>query len=159
MMTVQFTCQNCGSGIHVYPESSAHQVECDVCKTKQEVTFNQDHETGNLLVCPGCQRQDFYSQKDFNRKIGVIFFVLAAIISTILLYFGVNPLWYLSTFIFLYALDFILFKRLKAIAICYKCQAVFRDVKNIDEIPEFDHEMNDRIIYSDHDFHGKPLDH
>lgn len=159
MMTVQFTCKSCGSGIHVYPSIEAHEIDCDVCQTKQAVKFDRNHEEGKLLDCPGCERKDFYSQKDFNRKLGVMLFVLAAIISTIMLWYGLNPLWYLSTFIFLYALDFILFRRLKQIAICYKCQSVFRDVANIDEIPGFNHEMNDRIVYSDHNFHGKPLDH
>jgi len=86
-------------------------------------------------------------------------FVTAAVVSTIMLYYGINPLWYLSTFIVLYALDFVLFRRLKQIAICYKCQTIFKEVANIDEIPGFNHEMNDRIVYSDHNFHGKPLDH
>ncbi|MBY0414808.1 MAG: hypothetical protein K2Q18_11605 [Bdellovibrionales bacterium] len=159
MMTVQFTCKNCGSGIHVYPEAIAHKIQCDICQTEQTVKFDHNHEEGNLHDCPSCERKDFYSQKDFNRKLGVILFVMAAVISTVMLYFGINPLWYLSTFIVLYALDFVLFRRLKLIAICYKCQTIFREVKNIEEIPGFNHEMNDRIIYSDHNFHGKPLDH
>lgn len=159
MMTVQFTCKNCGSGMHVYPSVDASKVICDICHTEQHVHFNKEHEEGILKDCPECARKDFYSQKDFNRKLGVMLFVLAAVISTVMLWFGINPLWYLSTFIFLYMLDFILFRRLKQIAICYKCQAVFRDVNNINEIEGFNHEMNDRIVYSDHNFHGKPLDH
>lgn len=159
MMTVQFTCKNCGSGIHVYPELTAHKIQCDVCQVEQPVKFDLAHEESILKDCPGCERKDFYSQKDFNRKLGVMLFVLAAVVSTVMLYYGINPLWYLSTFIVLYALDFVLFRRLKQIAICYKCQTVFRNVKNIEEIPGFNHEMNDRIIYSDHNFHGKPLDH
>lgn len=159
MMTVQFTCKNCGSGIHVYPSVDADKIKCEVCEVEQAVKFTHEHENSELKQCPGCLRKDFYSQKDFNRKLGVILFVLAAIISTVLLWFGVNPLWYLSTFVLLYALDFFLFRRLSVIAICYKCQCVFRQVKNIDEIPGFNHEMNDRIVYADHDFQGKHLDH
>ncbi len=159
MMTVLFTCKNCGSAIHVYPEASAHKIGCDVCQSEEVVKFNHEHEQGILKDCPCCERKDFYSQKDFNRKLGVMLFVLAAIISTIMLYFGINPIWYLSTFVVLYALDFFLFRRLKAIAICYKCQTIFKEVSNINEIPGFDHEMNDRIVYSDHNFHGKSLDH
>lgn len=159
MMTVHFTCKNCGSGIHVYPEVSANRVQCDVCQHEQEVLFNQNHSESILKDCPGCGRQDFYSQKDFNRKLGVIIFVIAAIISTIMLWVGLGPQWYLSTFVVLYAVDFFLFRRLNQIAICYKCEAIFRDVKNINKIPGFNHEMHDRIVYSDHDFHGKNLDH
>ena len=159
MMTAHFTCKSCGSGIHVYPSIDASMVKCEICQHQQEVYFNQDHIEGILKDCPGCQRRDFYSQKDFNRKLGVILFVIAAIISTIMLWRGMGPQWYLSTFIVLYALDFFLFRRLNQIAICYKCDAIFRDVKNIAEIPGFDHEMHDRIVYSDHNFDGKPLKH
>ncbi len=159
MMTVHFTCKNCGSGIHVYPEVSATLIKCDVCNQEQPVHFNQNHVNGILKVCPGCERQDFYSQKDFNRKLGVILFVVAAIISTIMLWVGLGPQWYLSTFIVLYAVDFFLFRRLNLVAICYKCDTIFRNVKNIDEIQGFNHEMHDRIVYSDHNFHGETLDH
>ena len=159
MMTAQFTCKNCGSGIHVYPALDAGLIHCDVCQHEQAVNFNASHVEGVLKECPGCERQDFYSQKDFNRKLGVIFFVIAALISTIMLWKGMGPEWYLSTFIVLYGVDFFLFRRLNQIAICYKCNAIFRDVKNINEIHGFDHEMYDRIVYSDHNFHGKPLDH
>lgn len=159
MMTAHFTCKNCGSGIHVYPSLEAGLVKCDVCQHEQAVHFDQNHVDSQLLDCPGCGRKDFYSQKDFNRKLGVIFFVIAAIISTIMLWQGMGPQWYLSTFIVLYLIDFLLFRKLNQIAICYKCDAIFRNVKNIANIPGFDHEMHDRIVYSDHDFQGKPLDH
>lgn len=50
---------------------------------------------------------------------------------------------------------FFLFKKIGNIASCYKCNTIFRDVKNLSEISPFDHEMNDRIVYSDHDFKGE----
>lgn len=158
-MTVHFTCKGCGSGIHVYPSLDAGAVKCEVCQLEQVVHFDQNHIEGNLKDCPACARKDFYSQKDFNRKLGVIIFVIAALISTAMLWKGMGPQWYLSTFIVLYALDFFLFRRLNMIAICYKCETIFRDVKNIREIPGYDHEMHDRIVYSDHDFKGKPSGH
>ena len=158
-MTVHFTCTNCGSGVHVYPSVDAQLIKCDICSHEQAVKFDQNHVDAVLKDCPCCARKDFYSQKDFNRKLGVIIFVFAALVSTFMLWRGMGPQWYLSTFIVLYALDFFLFRRLNLIAICYKCSTIFRNVKNINEIPGFNHEMNDRIVYSDHDFHGKPLDH
>jgi hypothetical protein len=159
MMTVLFTCKKCGSGIYVYPNVESKKIVCEVCQQDQEVNFNEDHTNGILKDCPGCARKDFYSQKDFNRKIGVILFIITAIISTVLFAMGFGPQWYLSTFIILYVLDFLLFRKLNMIAICYKCEAIFRDVKNISDIPGFNHEMHDRILYKNHDFQGKHLDH
>lgn len=149
-LTTHLTCSSCGSAINLAPSLEAHEAECDICHHRMKVTFNQNHMKSILDECPHCQRRDFYTQKDFNRKIGVILFVLAAILS----------IWtYGISFIVLYAFDFFLFRRLGNIAICYNCQAVFRNVANIAQIAPFNHEMNDRIVYSGHNFEGKTLDH
>lgn len=150
MMEVQITCTQCGSSIEVLPDHHAAKVECDVCKHVQDVKFTHEHEQGILKECPVCSRQDFYKQVDFNRKIGVLLFVIAAILS----------IWtYGVSLIVLWLVDIFLLKKLNLVAICYKCQTNFRRIKNFDEIRDFDHEMNDRIVYSDHDFKGKPLSH
>jgi len=150
MMEVQITCPECGSSIDVLPDQTASKAQCGVCNHVIPVTFNQAHEDGVLKECPICSRQDFYKQKDFNRKIGVFLFVVAAILS----------IWtYGLSLVALYLVDLLLFRKLSVVAICYKCQTNFRKVKNITEINDFDHEMNDRIVYSDHDFKGKPLSH
>ncbi len=150
MMEVQITCLSCGSSIECLPDQHAHKAECGVCKNIQEVKFTPLHEEGILKDCPVCNRQDFYKQKDFNRKIGVLLFVIAAILS----------IWtYGMSLVVLYLVDLFLFKKLAMVAICYKCRTNFRRVKNMDEIRDYDHEMNDRIVYSDHDFKGKPLSH
>lgn len=150
MMEVQVTCSSCGSSVEIVPDHNIHKAECGVCKHVMNVQFTAEHEHGNLKVCPVCTRQDFYKQKDFNRKIGVILFVIAAVLS----------IWtYGLSLVALYLVDLFLFKRLGSVAICYKCNTNFRKLANIDDIRDFDHEMNDRIVYSDHDFKGKPLSH
>jgi hypothetical protein len=150
MMEIQVTCTACGSGIEVLPDTSAHKIQCEICQNVMEMKFTQEHVDGILKECPCCTRQDFYKQKDFNRKVGVVLFVIAAILS----------IWtYGMSLVALYLVDLFLFRKLSMVAICYKCLTNFRRVKNIDEIRDFDHEMNDRIVYADHDFKGKPLSH
>ncbi len=150
MMQVQITCAGCGSGITVLPSLQANAAKCDICAPVTPLQFNQDHCNSRLADCPVCERKDFYQQKDFNRKIGVALFVVAACLV---------PWTYGLSLLALYLLDVFLFRRLSMIAICYKCKTIFRQIENIKEIREFDHEMNDRIVYSDHDFQGKPLNH
>ena len=150
MMSVQITCTNCGSSIEVHPDQNAKKADCEVCKHAMDVHFTTEQEAGILKECPVCTRQDFYKQKDFNRKIGVALFIIAAILS----------IWtYGLSLVALYLVDLFLFKKLALVAICYKCQTNFRHLTNMDEIRDYDHEMNDRIVYSDHDFKGKPLSH
>ena len=144
------TCPSCGSAIHVMPDEVPKIAECLVCHHHVTAKFNPDHKNGIVKDCVVCERKDFYQQKDFNRKIGVILFVIAAILS----------IWtYGLSLLALYLLDLFLFKKLKPIVICYKCQTIYRDAENVHEILDFDHEMNDRIVYADHDFKGKPLSH
>lgn len=150
MMEITLTCPECGSGVHILPSLDALLAKCDICNHDIPVKFDKPHMEGVLKSCPCCERKDFYSQKDFNRKIGVILFVIAAILS----------IWtYGISFVVLYLFDFLLFKKLGSIAVCYKCASIFRRVKNIKDIPGFDHEMHDRIVYCGHDFEGKPVSH
>ena len=150
MMTVHCTCPECGSAINVEPTLEAKKANCDICGHVININFNESHLNSVLTDCPVCERKDFYGQKDFNRKIGVMLFIVAAILS----------IWtYGLSFVALWLLDLFLFRKLGWITICYKCQTVFRQVENQSEIHEFNHEMNDRIIYSDHDFQGQQLDH
>ena len=150
MISVQITCSQCGSSIEVHPDHHAHKVECEICHHTMDVKFSAEQEQGVLTECPVCSRQDFYKQKDFNRKIGVALFIFAAILS----------IWtYGLSLVALYLVDLFLFRKLAMVAICYKCRTNFRGLANMADIRDYDHEMNDRIVYSDHDFKGKPLSH
>lgn len=149
-MQIQITCSQCGSGVQVLPSVTANAAQCEICQHVTALKFTAAHEAGCLEDCPVCARKDFYQQKDFNRKIGAALFVVAACLV---------PWTYGLSLLALYLLDVFLFRRLSMIAVCYKCQTIFREIKNIQAIPGYDHEMNDRIVYSDHDFKGKPLSH
>ena len=102
----------------------------------------EEHEQGTLTTCPSCRHKNFYTQKDFNRRIGVFLFIVAAVLS--IFTYGIS-------LIALWLMDFFLFKKLGTVAVCYKCRAVFRHVLNMDQIGPFDHETNDRIVYSKED--------
>ena len=145
MMEVTLTCQECGSEFIFIQMNKQLKSLVKVCETKNSVTFNSDHVDSVIKDCPKCGRKDFYQLKDFNRKIGVVLFVVAAILS----------IWtYGLSFVVLWIFDLILHKKLGNVVVCYKCNTLFRKVKNIEDIHGFDHEMNDRIVYADHDFKG-----
>ena len=150
MMEITLTCENCGSGVNIHPSEGDSLAKCKICDFETKLQFDGIKNGEELKSCPCCQRKDFYKQKDFNRKIGVALFVLASILA--IFTYGIS-------LIVLYVIDFFLHRRISDIVICYKCQTIFRSVSNIDEIGPFNHEMNDRIIYADHDFQGTGLSH
>ena len=149
-MQIQITCKQCGSGVTVLPSLSATAANCDVCQHVTPLMFKPAHMESKLEDCVVCERKDFYQQKDFNRKIGAVLFVIAACLV---------PWTYGLSLLALYLLDVFLFRKLSMIAVCYQCQTIYRHVANLPQIHGYDHEMNDRIVYSDHDFKGKPLSH
>ena len=148
-MTVTLTCSECGSAVSVYPSEGAKAASCDVCSHQIPLNFEEEHMGGVLKKCPCCGRRDFYQQKDFNRKIGVALFVVAALVS---------PWTYGLSLVALWLADLFLFRRLGSVAVCYKCRAIFRRIQNMGEMRPFDHEMHDRVVYADHDFKGRPLE-
>ena len=141
-MILTLVCPECGSGMDIRPRREGRLAICDICSHQRELSFQVDHEEGIVKECPCCGGKYFYKQKDFNRKIGVLLFILAALLS----------FWtYGISLIVLYLIDLFLFKRLRDIVICYQCQTIFRGVKNLHEIEDFNHERNDRIIYKSDD--------
>ena len=150
MMEVTLTCDKCRSAVSVYPDIQASIAKCSVCEHEHEVQFTEKVLKGELDCCPKCDRKDFYKQKDFNRKIGVTLFVIAAILS----------IWtYGITLVLLWLADLVLYNKIPDVVSCYKCETLFRKIKNLQNIEGFNHEMNDRIIYSNQDFEGKTLSH
>lgn len=144
-LSAQITCPECSSSIEVYLGEKAEAAECSVCQHTVDLHIHDHHLQDELKSCVVCERQAFYKQKDFNRAIGVTLFIIAAILS----------IWtYGLSFVAFWLLDVFLFKKLSMIAICYKCTTIYRGAKNIDEIGEFDHQLHDRIVYSDYDPHA-----
>ena len=123
----------------IIASSGVERVQCTICSREQKVSLHEKHLHSLLESCPSCGEASFYTQKDFNRKIGVILFIIAAVAS----------LWtYGLSFVALWLVDCLLYKKLKKIAVCYKCQCIFRNVLNIDDLPPFDHERHDRTVYT-----------
>lgn len=158
-LEVTLTCIECGSGIHVHPTNEATSAKCVVCETLNPVKFDENHMKGIVKDCPKCGRKDFFKQKDFNRKIGVGLFVIGAVSVPVFILMDVGFPWIYSVFFLMVLLDILLYFVISLVVVCYKCQTCFRKVSNIEEIHSFNHEMNDRIVYSDHDFKGEHLDH
>jgi hypothetical protein len=152
---IEITCGKCGSSVDLIADNMLKTANCKICGHSQELNLAKALvESGDLVSCPCCQRKDFYQQPDFNRKVGIFIFTLGAIITL----YTFDETYGLPIILF-WLLDVLLYKWVPTVVICYKCATNFRKLTNVASIPAFDHEMNDRIIYSNHDFDGKPIKH
>lgn len=107
--------------------------------------------TGDMGTCPGCGRghplrltdplrranaiphcvvcdcPKVYTQKDFNRTLGVGIFVAGAVVSLVL--YGFDLIWQaMAVLLGCAVVDAVLYKLLPEVTICYKCHAQYRQV-------------------------------
>ena len=91
---------------------------------KQKALLNQ---------CPQCGCEHLYKQRDFNRTLGVLLIVVGVILSFYT--YGISLL--LVTLI-----DFILYRKVKNVGLCYQCHSQFRGT-SIEHLPEFNLSYHD----------------
>lgn len=126
------------------------QAHCPHCKTLQSLAWGPgqplpqcpgcntpwlDHLTEKLTdQCPMCGAAHLYRLRDFNRKLGVALVVIGVALAFFT--YGLSLL-------VVTVLDWLLYKRVKEVASCYRCGVVFRDHPRITEIEPFNLELLD----------------
>ncbi|MBI2082496.1 MAG: hypothetical protein HYT76_02910 [Deltaproteobacteria bacterium] len=91
-----------------------------------------------ITTCPSCSAKDLYLQKDFPRKIAISIVVIGIITS----------FWTYGISLLVVALiDFILFRRVKWMTVCYKCRSEYRGYKPNPAHKEFDRHLDELYRY------------
>ncbi len=88
----------------------------------------------SMSQCPICGCQHVYRQKDFNRKLGVGLLIAGVLLS--LVTYGISLL-------VVTLLDWFLFKKVGDVAICYLCDAQFRNEEQIKSLDSFNLVLHD----------------
>lgn len=124
------------------------QATCPHCEVLQTVQW-----MGGSLLCPACAKPwlefltekfvdqcamcgaaHLYRIKDFNRKWGVALVALGVLFAY----------WtYGISLLVVTLLDWIIARRVKEVATCYKCHAIYRDTPLIEKVAPFDLELAD----------------
>lgn len=81
--------------------------------------------------CPYCQSKQFYRRKDFNQVLGCLIVLIGAVLV---------PFTYGLSLPVLILVDWILYRRVQDVAVCYRCGGEFRGFGPVPEtIGKFDH--------------------
>ena len=91
-----------------------------------------------LESCRSCGAKDLYLQKDFPRKIAIPVVIVAALLV---------PWTYGASLIVAAVIDFIIFRRTKWMAVCYKCRAEYRGFERNPAHKEFDRHVDELYRY------------
>lgn len=132
-MTVEFVCDNCQQDILAIYEQPEQTVTCANCGHPVNFTWSRSMQGGGKVDrCAVCGKIRFYVQKDFNPRLGLLIFAIGVIFS----YHTYGLTLLIATII-----DFILYKVLKTVTICYNCRAIYRGFEEDPTHRGFDHNL------------------
>ncbi len=118
-MEINYQCPRCQWGQTAEENAIGQTLECDHCHEKIEPgTGSFVSGTQQVERCFVCNGDQFYRQKDFNRKLGLGIIIIAAVTSILTenyLPLGVAVV-----------VDSLIFLFLPLITICYKCKGIYR---------------------------------
>jgi hypothetical protein len=109
---------------------------CDFCGFETSVAAPSADTI--IDTCAACGHQELYFQKDFNRTTGIALVVLGSIFV---------PWTYGLSLLGVTILDYIVWRLVKNVVVCYKCQAVHRGYAYAESVKPFDLVIHDRHVY------------
>ncbi len=134
MASVHFLCSQCEARLG--REAGQPPAPCEFCAAPSSVVAPP---AGSILDrCAACAHDQLYFQKDFNRATGIALVVVGAIF--------VPWTWGLSL-LAVTILDYIVWRIVKDVIVCYECQAVHRGYPANPALKPFDLVTHDRHVY------------
>jgi len=129
--SVHFLCKTCG--VRVAREFGEAVRPCERCGTANDVVAPETVE-----CCAACGHGELYFQKDFNRATGITLVVIGAILA---------PFTYFISLLLVTILDWTIWRLVKNVVVCYRCQAVHRGYDVPPSVKPFDLATHDRHVY------------
>lgn len=134
MASVHFLCTQCE--IRLARAAGEPPRACESCGAESPVTAPAE---GSIIErCAACDHEELYFQKDFNRTTGVALVAIGAVF--------VPWTWGLSL-LGVTILDYIVWRIVKDVVVCYQCQAVHRGYPPNPALKPFDLVIHDRHVY------------
>ncbi len=134
MASVHFLCKKCEA--RLAREAGETARPCDFCGEPTEVTAPPPETM--IHRCAACGHEELYFQKDFNRTTGIAIVAVGAVFV---------PWTYGLSLLGVTILDYIVWKLVKNVIVCYECQAVHRGYPENPGIKPFDLVIHDRLVY------------
>lgn len=134
MASVHYLCEKCETRLGRAAGEPPHP--CEQCGAASDVTAPPD----NAVIdrCAACGHDQLYFQKDFNRTTGIALVVVGAVFV---------PWTYGLSLLGVTILDYIVWRLVKDVIVCYRCQAVHRGYPANPALKPFDLVIHDRHVY------------
>lgn len=129
--SVNFLCSKCEQRLSRAAGEPARA--CEHCGAANDVVA-----LGTAERCAACGHDELYFQKDFNRATGITLVVIGAILA---------PFTYFISLLLVTILDWTIWRLVKNVVVCYRCQAVHRGYDVPASVKPFDLATHDRHVY------------
>ena len=134
MASVHFLCTRCEQRL---ARAEGEPVRpCEHCGAATSVSAPSA--SAILERCAACDHAELYFQKDFNRTTGIALVVVGAVFV---------PWTYGISLLAVTILDYIVWRVVKDVIVCYECQAVHRGYPPNPALKPFDLVIHDRHVY------------
>ncbi len=134
MASIHYLCPKCEARLG--RDAGENARPCDVCGAASEVTAPP--EGARIDRCAACAHEQLYYQKDFNRRTGIALVAIGAALA---------PFTYFISLAAVTVLDYVIWRIVKNVIVCYECQAVHRGYPQNPDLKPFDLVIHDRHVY------------
>jgi hypothetical protein len=132
--SVNFLCLQCEQ--RLVRDAGEASRPCDFCGVANIVIAPAENSV--IDSCAACGHSELYFQKDFNRRTGIALVVAGSIFV---------PWTYGLSLLGVTILDYIVWRIVKDVIVCYECQAVHRGYPPNPQLKPFDLVIHDRHVY------------
>jgi hypothetical protein len=133
-MSVHFLCPQCD--FRLARDAGEPSRACDRCGAESSVIAPPSDAI--IERCAACGHDQLYFQKDFNRALGIAIIAIGAVFV---------PWTYYLSLLGVTILDYIVWRIVKNVIVCYRCQAVHRGYAPNPALKPFDLVIHDRHVY------------
>ena len=141
-MNVTYACPSCDEGVRIHFDADTESLDCPHCQGK--ITIDPSALDGQRVKrCLVCPSTDLFVRKDFPQRLGIGLVVIGIVGSSIAWHHS-DLLW---TFGILFAtalIDVLLYMLVGDALMCYRCQAQYRSVEEMDSHGQFDLDTHER---------------
>jgi hypothetical protein len=134
LASVHFLCPSCER--RVAREAGQAANVCEHCGHATDVAAPPADSM--IETCAACAHEQLYFQKDFNRTTGVALVAVGAVFV---------PWTYGLSLLAVTILDYFVWRMVKDVIVCYRCQAVHRGYPPNPRLAPFDLVIHDRHVY------------
>jgi len=124
---IHSVCPRCGGDSIVLARGSAPpgpSPECPRCGLRHPRSSPPADPALPLSRCCVCGGEEFYTQKDFNRRVGLQVVIATGIVAFLVMVLA-GHLWGLLVLGAVLLLDLAVYRRLPEVSVCYLCQSVY----------------------------------